>query len=96
MVDKSIGVSLCPGNTETLFLQVDHSVLMLEMPDVEEIARVIWQRQHEALGRDAISHNIKWRDQSIPAKFWDEFLLDAHAVLLLLQNKHIEYRKMQA
>jgi len=92
MVDNPNRVSFCPKNNEALFLQVDHSILTLETPNAEEIARAIWQRQHDALVSDAIFHNAKWRDQSIPSKFWDEFLLDAHAVLSLLYKKHIEYQ----
>ena len=73
-------------------LEANPSIQMLETPNVEEIARAIWQRQHDALGPDAISYNAKWRDESIPSKFWDEFLLDAHATLLLLYKKHIKYQ----
>ena len=66
-------------------------ILMLETPEVEDIARAIWQRQRDALGPDAIARDVEWRDQSIPAKFWNEFLRDAEAVLRLLHKKHIDY-----
>jgi hypothetical protein len=61
----------------------------LETPKAEEIATAIWQRQHAAL---PASYRTQSRDQSIPARFWSEFLLDAHAVLLLLHEKHNDYR----
>jgi hypothetical protein len=67
------------------------SILTLETPSLEEIAMIIWQRQHDQLNREAISHETTWRDRSLPSKFWDEFLLDAQAVLSLLYKKHIEY-----
>jgi len=70
------------------------SVLTLETPDIEDIARVIWQRQHDAL---ASSSNARhWRDKAIPSKFWNEFLLDARAVLALLQKEHVRFRKKRA
>ena len=77
------------------FSQGDHSLLTLETPSVEEIAKAIWQRQHDALGSDAIFCNVEWRDQSIPSKFWEEFLLDAQAIISLLYKKHIEYQDTQ-
>jgi regulatory protein YycH of two-component signal transduction system YycFG len=89
MIDKSTDVTQRSRYNEPLFQQAYPS-LTLESPNVEEIARVIWQRQHDTLPADAFSHNVKWRDQSIPSKFWDEFLLDAHAVLMLLYEKHDE------
>jgi hypothetical protein len=92
MIDTPNGVPICSRNNEPIPLQVGPSILMLETPNVEEIARAIWQRQHDALVSDAISYNVKWRDQSIPSRFWDEFLLDAHTVLSLLYKKHLEYQ----
>ena len=91
MIDTLNGVPFC--SREPSPLRVDASILTFETPNVEEIGRVIWQRQHDALASDAISHKLKWREESIPSKFWDEFLLDARAVLLLLYNKHLEYHK---
>lgn len=70
------------------------SVLLLETPDIEAIARAIWQRQHDAL--EARSNAHSWRDKALPAKFWDEFLLDARAVLSLLQKQHAEFRQKGA
>ncbi len=64
--------------------RVHPSILSLETPKAEDIARAIWQRQRDALGPGAIAYNAEWRDQSIPSRFWDEFLLDAYAVLSLL------------
>jgi hypothetical protein len=61
-------------------------VLTIELPSVEEIAKAIWKRQHEALNTHALSYNAQWRDSSIPSRYWDQFLLDARAVLLLLQD----------
>ena len=69
-----------------------NEILTLETPKAEEIARAIWQRQHAALSAECLSYHTQWRDQSIPPRFWEEFLLDAHAVLLLLQEKHSDYR----
>ena len=77
---------------EPVPFQVIPSVLTLEAPLAEEIAKAIWQRQHDRLVPGAISYNSKWRDQSVPSRYWDEFLLDAHAVLLLLYKKHIKYQ----
>jgi len=74
-----------------IFERLDPSVLTLEMPSVEAVAKAIWQRQRDALDPAAIAYNAKWRDPSIPQKFWDEFVLDAYAVLLLLIEKHTEY-----
>jgi hypothetical protein len=76
VIDKPKGVSLCAEENE---------ILTLETPKAEEIARAIWQRQHATL---PASYGMQWRDQAIPARFWNEFLLDAHAVLLLLYEKH--------
>ena len=92
MVDNPNGVSFSSRNNEAFLLQVEHSILTLKTPNVEEIARAIWQRQHDALAPDAIFCDARWRDPSIPSKFWDEFLLDAHAVLSLLYKKHIKYQ----
>ena len=71
------------------------SVLTLETPDLEDIARAIWQRQHEALSQNAITRDIDWRDQSLPSRYWDEFLLDASAVLSLLHREHIKYSEQR-
>ncbi len=64
----------------------------LALPDSEDIAKAIWQRQREALGPDAIAYNVEWRDRSMPSKFWNEFLLDADAVLSLFGKKHVHPR----
>ena len=94
MVDKSKGAPRCKADTSAaIYFRLDPLVLTLETPDLEEIARTIWQRQHDALGTDAITYHAIWRDQSVPTKFWDEFLLDAQAVLSLLNKKHIERQK---
>jgi hypothetical protein len=66
--------------------------LTLEMPDLEDIARVIWQRQHDALSENAIARDIDWRDQSLPSRYWDEFLRDASAVLSFLHREHVKYQ----
>lgn len=92
MDDRSKSVPICSKNTEAIVFQTGPSILMLDMPDVEEIAKAIWQRQHDTLASESLFYNATWRDQSIPSKFWDEFLLDADAVLSLLFNKHIEYQ----
>ena len=92
MIETRFGISSCSKSEEEVRLQADQSTLTLEMPNVEEIARAIWQRQHDALGSDAIYYNAKWRDQTLPFKFWEEFVLDAHAVLMLLYKKHIDYQ----
>jgi hypothetical protein len=90
MIDK--GALFCPRLTRSSHFRAYPSILKLETPPVEEIARAIWRRQHDLLASDAISRDVVWRDQSIPSKFWDEFLLDAHAVLSLLCEKHMEDR----
>ena len=64
-------------------------VLTIELPSVEEIAKAIWKRQHEALNPHALSYATQWRDLSIPSKYWDQFLLDARAVLLLIYNMRV-------
>jgi hypothetical protein len=91
VIDKPNGVSLCAGSDTTLPAE-ENEILTLETPKVEEIARAIWQRQHAALPAESLSYRTQWRDQSIPPRFWNEFLLDAHAVLLLLHEKRIDYR----
>lgn len=68
----------------------DPLILALEALDVDEIAMAIWQRQRNSLGPDAITHYLKWRDPLVPEKFWNEFVLDAQAVLLLLYRKHFD------
>lgn len=80
-------------NEKDVLLQTDQSILTLEAPNVEEIARAIWQHQHDAFDSGALCYNAKWRDQFIPSKFRDEFVRDAHAVLTFLYKKHIEYQK---
>ena len=77
------------------FGQADRLVLTLEMPDVEEIAKAIWERQHNKLPSHALSYQTRWRDESVPDKFWEEFLLDAQAVLQVLYRKHVEYESKQ-
>jgi hypothetical protein len=72
--------------------QDDPSILTLEMPDLEEIARAIWQRQHNALSENAITRDVEWRDPSLPPRYWNEFLLEASAVLSLLHRGHIKYQ----
>jgi hypothetical protein len=91
VIDKPNGVSLCPGRDTTLSAE-ENEILTLETPKAEEIARAIWQRQHTALPAECLSRHTQWRDESIPSRFWNEFLLDAHAVLLLLHAKHNDYR----
>jgi hypothetical protein len=81
------------SNHEPVSFHAIPSVLTFEAPLDEEIAKAIWQRQHDRLVSDSIFCNAKWRDQSVPSRFWDEFLLDAQAVLSLLYKKHIEYQK---
>jgi hypothetical protein len=73
--------------------QVYPTILSLETPDAEDIARIIWQRQRAALDPGAIAYNAEWRDQLIPARFWDEFVLDAQAVLSFLFERHTIYEK---
>jgi hypothetical protein len=73
------------------FASTDPPVLTLEMPDVEEIAKAIWERQHNKLPSHALAYQTRWLDESVPRKFWDEFLLDAQAVLQVLYRKHVEY-----
>ena len=90
MIDKPKSVPYCSSNNEAIFIPSDTSILTLEIPDAEEIAKAIWQRQHDTLDSDRLFSRATWRDQSVPPKFWDEFLLDAHAVLSLLYKKHIE------
>ena len=92
MSDKPNSAPFCPKGNQATFLQANSLILELEIPDIEEIAKAIWQRQHDALVSETIAYNAKWRDQSIPSRYWDEFLLDAHAVLLFLYDKHIEYQ----
>jgi hypothetical protein len=68
------------------------SILTLQTPDLEEIARAIWARQHYALSEKAIAHNVQWRDPSLPLRYWNEFMLDASAVLSLLHRRHTKYQ----
>ena len=94
MIEKPNGVSLCPGRDMTLSAE-RKEILTLKTPKAEEIARAIWQRQHAALPAESLSYHTQWRDQSVPPRFWNEFLLDAHAVLLLLQEKHNDYQNVR-
>jgi hypothetical protein len=80
-----------PQSLKGSFGRADSLVLTLEMPDVEEIAKAIWERQHNTLPSHALSSQTRWRDESVPHKFWQEFLLDAQAVLRVLYRKHVEY-----
>jgi hypothetical protein len=92
MIGKSNGPLFCSRSKEDISLRENLSILTLVIPDVEEIAKAIWQRQHDALGPEAISRAIKWRDQTVPLRFWNEFLLDAQTVLTFLHEKNIEYQ----
>jgi hypothetical protein len=84
VIDKPNGVSTLTAE--------ENEILTLETPKAEEIARAIWQRQHATVSAKSLSYHTQWRDESIPPRFWDEFLLDAHAVLLLLHEKHSDYQ----
>jgi hypothetical protein len=95
MVDKPNGGAVYSRSDGANFVLANPTILTLETPNVEGIARASWQRQHDTLVSDAISYSVKWRDQSIPARFWEEFLLDAHTVLLLLHKKDTEYRNVR-
>jgi hypothetical protein len=88
MVDSR---SFCSENEEGAPPHVDQWTLTFGIPSIEEIATAIWQRQHSKLGLDAIHYDTKWREQSFPSIFWDNFVLDAHAVLTLLYKKCIEH-----
>jgi hypothetical protein len=66
-------------------------ILKFETPDIEEIAKAIWQRQHDALDSKSVARD--WRDHAVPSRFWDEFLLDARAVLAFLYREHEKYQK---
>jgi hypothetical protein len=92
MVAKSKRTPLRAGMRTRTFTPTD-PLLTYSLPEPEEIARAIWHRQHSTLLPDAISYNVKWRDLSIPPKYWDEFLLDAKAVLELLHQKREKQRK---
>jgi hypothetical protein len=91
MLTRRKGAPVCTRDKTKFFVRPEHSLLIFEKPDVEELAEAIWQRQRDALQPGAIFSNAKWRDQSIPSRFWNEFLLDAQAVLSLLDRKHTEY-----
>jgi hypothetical protein len=80
---------------ETELAQSNQSILTLETPEIEEIARAIWQRQHDTLNSSSIHYNADWRDKTLPSEFWNEFVLDAQAVLTLLYKKHIEHQKTE-
>jgi hypothetical protein len=66
------------------------SILTLEVPSVEEIAKSIWRRQHDKLGPDAMHYDVEWLDKSLPSEYWEEFLQDARAILRLLYSKQID------
>ena len=94
VIDEPNGVSFPSG---AMTLPADkNEIITLETPKAEEIARAIWQRQHAALPAESLSYHKQWRDQSISPRFWNEFLLDAHAVLSLLQEKHDDYRNARS
>ena len=95
MIDSPNGVHAFLNRAEDNFSSVDDLILTFETPSAEEIAIAIWQRQRGTMHPDAISFNTTWRDQTIPSKFWNEFLLDAQAVLSLLYKKHIDYQNKQ-
>jgi hypothetical protein len=90
VIDKPNRFSF-PGGDMTLTAETNE-ILTLEAPKAEEIARAIWQRQHATLPAESLSYHTQWRDESIPPRFWNEFLLDANAVLLLLHEKHNDFQ----
>jgi hypothetical protein len=92
MIENAKGFHPPQGLTGS-FGRTDPLVLTLDMPDVEEIAKAIWERQHNKLPSHALSYQTRWRDESVPHKFWEEFLLDAQAVLQVLYQKHLDYNK---
>ena len=94
VIDKPNGVSF-PSGDLTLPSE-GNEILTLETPKAEEIAKAIWQRQHSALPAESLSYHKQWRDQSLPPGFWNEFLLDAHAVLLLIHEKHNDYQSARS
>lgn len=94
VTDKPNGVSF-PGRDMALSAE-ENEILTLAAPKAEEIARAIWQRQHAALSAESLSYHQQWRDQSMPPRFWNEFLLDAHAVLLLIHEKHNDYQNARS
>jgi hypothetical protein len=96
MVNQRKGATVCRRDTKSLVLRTEPSILIMETPDAEEIAEVIWQRQHDTLVPEAIFSGAKWRDQSIPFQFWNEFLLDAQAVLSFLYRKHIQHNRLES
>jgi hypothetical protein len=90
MIEKPNGLHQ-PQKLSGSLGQADPLVLTLEMPDVEEIAKAIWERQHNKLPSHALSYQTRWRDESVPHKFWEEFVLDAQAVMQVLYRKQAEY-----
>ena len=52
MVDKSKTVPICPKTNEAIVFRFNSSILTLDTPDVEEIAKAIWQRQHNSLASE--------------------------------------------
>ena len=88
MIDRIDGIYWCSKHIEP---QNYPQTLTLETPNIEEIAKAIWQRQCDALDSNSGAHD--WRDKVIPPKFWNEFLLDAQAVLSFLYNEHRKYQR---
>ena len=88
MIEPADRASLCSSYNEP---RAYPSILTLATPDIEDIARAIWERQHDELGPEAVAYHARWRDPSIPSRFWNEFLLDANAVLAFLYNGHVKY-----
>lgn len=94
VIDKPNGVSF-PSRDMTRSAE-ENEIPIWAPPNAEEIARAIWQRQRAALPAESPSYRKQWRDQSIPPRFWNEFLLDAHAVLLLIHEKHDDYQNARS
>jgi hypothetical protein len=72
-----------------LSAQVRPSLSASRLLGEEEIARAIWQRQHDALKPSSVASNVCWRDPSLPSRYWEEFLKDARAVLSLFNSKQV-------
>jgi hypothetical protein len=62
-MENSNGLHARPGFNES-FESRDPQVITLEMPDTEEIARAIWERQHNKLPSNALSYQARWLDES--------------------------------
>jgi hypothetical protein len=84
---RHLSASLVAG--AKLSTGVHPSFSTLPTPSAEEIARAIWQRQHDALEPSTIASMVCWRDPSIPSRYWEEFLKDAEAVLSLFYSKQV-------